>query len=181
MARISRQEKTRRTLDLVGLGGYANAFERAFEMMKFVEAEILEAMRRHPEERVKLWNAFKLMAPSNVFEATHAEEVYRYHVREILERVANGEDTRPGTRAEVCLMISKMTQASRLQDDVEVLGLTIADEIFPGKDLLAEGRRASYPGALEETERHFRKKLAVEDRVLVVKREELPAHVLAEL
>jgi len=123
MARITRGEKTRRVLELVGLGELGGTFSQAFRKMSVAEEEILSACERHPEEIKLIWNSFKLLDPGEL--AMLDDGVYRAHCRELLDRVADGEDTRPGTRAETCAMISRMTQATRLDRDVEILGLTI--------------------------------------------------------
>lgn len=78
-----------------------------FAAMDWAEDEIEKATRRHPEAADSLYHAFKLIQPRD---GMGVEFVYRGHARELLERVATGQDTRPGTAAEVCLVCSKTSQ-----------------------------------------------------------------------
>lgn len=168
----------KRTLDLVGLGDKTGAFANAFEKMAIAEREILRACRAYPKARTRIWNAFGVLVPGGL--SGLADAVYRHHCRELLTRVARGEDLRPGTRAEICAMISKMTLVTRLHRDVELFGLIISNEIFPGRDLLVEGVRAEYPDAIDEIEAEFRRKLAKPDRRLREDLRDPPDHFLAE-
>ena len=163
-------------LDLVGLGEAAGAFTTAFRKMSVAEEEIAEACRRHWDDRKEVWNSFKLLDPGEL--SMLDDDVYRAHCREILERVVDGKDTRPGTRAEVCAMISRMTLVTRLQRDVELLGLVLTDEIFPGRGLLDGAPREDYEGSLREVEAEFRRKLAKPERVLREDLREPPAFFL---
>ncbi len=46
-----------------------------------------------------MYHGFKLLTPSHELMGT--EFVYRSHCRQILDRLAAGQDTRPGTDAEI--------------------------------------------------------------------------------
>jgi hypothetical protein len=65
-----------------------------FDAMTWAEDEIDAATRRHPA-----------VAPA--MPRMRTEVLYRAHCRELLDRVAAGEDTRPGTAAECCLALSE--------------------------------------------------------------------------
>lgn len=78
-----------------------DAIGPTFEAMEWAEDEIQRAARRHPEAADRLWHSFSLLTPRD---GMGVEFVYRSHARELLDRVARGEDTRPGTAAEVCLV-----------------------------------------------------------------------------
>ncbi|MFJ9167336.1 hypothetical protein ACIRPK_23735 [Kitasatospora sp. NPDC101801] len=70
-----------------------------------VEEEIAAARERHGEkEQGAIWNAFLLMQHTEPLES--APRLYRAHVRELLERVATGQDTRPATDAELLASVS---------------------------------------------------------------------------
>jgi hypothetical protein len=80
--------------------GLADVFAR----MQWAEDEIAAAMRRHPQHADRLWHSFAILAPR----AEHGDRMgtepgYRAHCRELLDRVAAGQDTRPGTRVEVII------------------------------------------------------------------------------
>lgn len=68
--------------------------------------EIAAAAARHPAATDAVNDSFPLLMPSNPLLVT--EELYRAHCVELLDRVARGEDTRPGTAAECCIVLSKV-------------------------------------------------------------------------
>jgi hypothetical protein len=74
----------------------------AFERMEWAEQEIAAAQARHPQQAGRIWHSFSLFQPNPGLGRMTSEMVYRSHCREILDRVAAGEDTRPGTAAEGC-------------------------------------------------------------------------------
>jgi hypothetical protein len=76
-----------------------------FDAMQWAEDEIDAAKRRHPAAVDRIWRSFLLLRPSSPLMRT--EVVYRSHCRELLDRVAAGQDTRPGTAAECCLALSE--------------------------------------------------------------------------
>src|SRR5437016_3464821 len=76
-----------------------------FDRMDWAEDEISKAQQRHPECADVLYHAFRLLTPSPIpQQASPAEFVYRSHCRELLERVASGQDTRPATDAEIACL-----------------------------------------------------------------------------
>ncbi len=159
---------------------FVSRVSRALGLTRVAEEEIAAAMRKGRRGRVRVWNSFGLLCPTaNMVDLDDA--VYRHHVRELLDRVAREEDTRPGTRAEVLCAISGATLASRLDRDVELLALTIADEVFPGRDLVGDYGKSSHPGALEEKLAWVRRQCAVEGRVMPEELRPVPKHALAEL
>jgi hypothetical protein len=72
--------------------------------MAWAEEEIDAATRRHPAAD-RIQRSFPLLRPTTAQMRT--EVVYRSHCRELLDRVAVSEDTRPGTAAECCLALSE--------------------------------------------------------------------------
>lgn len=86
--------------------------EAVFETMVWAEDEIEKAQARHGEPRPRtgergtgpIWNSFSLLKVGGN-EKLLSEPLYRAHCREILNRVANGADTRPGTDAEMIIVI----------------------------------------------------------------------------
>ena len=157
-------------LQVSGAGTMAR-LEGVFDLMKVAEDEIQVVVLRLLDEgdeegATRAWNAFSALAPSETMR-TRAPAVYRHHVRELVERAGAGGDLRDGTRAEAMLAISEATVASRLDRDVELLALRIAQEIFPEADLLdAFGDREGYDGAVGEKLHEVRRRLRDEDRKL---------------
>jgi hypothetical protein len=79
-----------------------------FDAMQIAEEEISAAQTRHPEAADRIWRSFKLLIPSTDM-LTRNDLVYRSHCREILDRVAAGTDTRPGTAAECCVALCEVS------------------------------------------------------------------------
>ncbi|MFI1919299.1 hypothetical protein [Nocardia sp. NPDC020380] len=77
-------------------GDYAHQHE-------WTEQEVAAAQQRHPGQADVLFHAFDLMHLTNV--RLCCEMLLRAHCRELLDRVAAGEDTRPGTAVEVLLLV----------------------------------------------------------------------------
>lgn len=139
-------------------GGIVHAVGRTFDRMAIAEEEIEARGGR----KSAAWKAFKLLVPTGPL-ANLSDEVYRAHARELLDRHAAKADTRPGTKAEVLGTISRMTLATRLDRDVETLGLRLCDELLGSE--LAE-LPDEYPGSIAEKLEEFRRRLAVADRRL---------------
>ena len=78
-----------------------------FSSMDWADDEIEQASRRHPDQADALYHAFSLVRPRDIGTGMGAEFVYRSHVRELLERIATGADTRLPTAAEMCLVCTK--------------------------------------------------------------------------
>lgn len=87
------------------IAGIRGMLAPLFDAMQWAEDEIDAGMRRHPAAAEKIQRSFLLLQPSSP--QMHTEAVYRSHCRELLDRVAAGEDTRPGTAAECCLALSE--------------------------------------------------------------------------
>lgn len=75
------------------------------------EDEITAAIGRHPQAENDLWHSTRIVMPAVISPAWDTGFVFRGHVREILERVAAGEDTRPGTAAECCVAMASVSMA----------------------------------------------------------------------
>jgi hypothetical protein len=85
------------------LNDIRRVLEPLFLNMEWAEEEITTAQERHPAAAERLDRSFRLLTPTHSLMSTEA--VYRAHCRELLDRVARGEDTRPGTAAECCLAL----------------------------------------------------------------------------
>ncbi len=90
---------SRLTLDL------QHELEPLLVAMAWAEEEIKAAQRRHPAAADRIWGSFGLLRPTQPLMRTEA--AYRAHCRELLDRVAGGDDTRAGTAAECCAALSE--------------------------------------------------------------------------
>ncbi|MFD5610469.1 hypothetical protein [Kitasatospora sp. NPDC127060] len=83
----------------------ARTVDDTADAWELVEAEIAAARKRHGEtERGPIWGAFLLLQHTPPLEKV--PRLYRAHVREVLDRVATGQDTRPATDAELLAALS---------------------------------------------------------------------------
>ncbi|GGO94112.1 hypothetical protein GCM10011584_34400 [Nocardioides phosphati] len=99
-----------------------NSLANIFERMGWAEDEIARAQKRHPDAADRIYHSFSLLAPrAEQGDRMGTEMIYRAHAREILDRVAAGEDTRPGTSVE--LVIGLLEVATRAPLNHEGFGL----------------------------------------------------------
>jgi hypothetical protein len=75
--------------------------------------EIDAAAQRHPSSAARIQRSFLLLRPTHPL--LHTEVMLRPHCRELLDRVARGEDTRPGTAAECCLALCQTSLLAPLR------------------------------------------------------------------
>ncbi len=99
--------------DMLG-GGIGDMLAGAFKKMDWAEDEITRAQKRHPGQADLMWHCFKLLNPTHELMGT--EWLYRSHCRELLDRMAAGQDTRPGTAAEICCQCSDASQLAPLTE-----------------------------------------------------------------
>lgn len=94
--------------------------ESILATIEVAEEEILAAQRRHRERppqrddtgkitsrKGPLWRAFRLLRPTGAMDSK-AEFVYRAHCRDLLDRVARGQDTRPATDVEMVVALCQV-------------------------------------------------------------------------
>jgi hypothetical protein len=94
-------------LSLPDINDLGRILESLIDTMTWADAEIDAAQSRHPATADRLWRSFVLLVPTHP--RMHTEMLFRAHCRELLERVARGEDTRSGTSAECCIVLSAVT------------------------------------------------------------------------
>lgn len=102
-----------------------------FEQMGWAEDEIEQAQYRHPDQAALLWTTFRLMVPTQ--DLMRTEFVYRSHCRELLERVARAQDTRPGTAAEVAIACCNTSQLAPLNSTGSGLYMRMWAKAFPDR------------------------------------------------
>jgi hypothetical protein len=127
-------------------------------------------MRRHPAAADDLFHSFSLL---NVNETDNprmkTEFVYRAHCRELLDRVAFGEDTRPGTGVEVCCMLLEISKVTPLKSTAASVLFRLWPTVFPHLGDLVDDqdhREAMYGSTIDDNEAVSRKQLTVPGRRL---------------
>ena len=145
-----------------------NLLAGLFEQMDWAEEEIRRTARRHRRHTDMLFHCFLLLTPTDALMGT--EFVYRSHCRELLRRVLSGEDTRPGTAAEVCCALSAASTVAPFTSPASGLYFRMWAQAFPeqpnfGADRL-EHHEALEASVIDDLETTLRGKLAVPTRQL---------------
>lgn len=102
-----------------------------FDRIGWAEDEIAQAQARHPERTDALYHSFSLLSGGEAAPRMSVEAVYRAHAREILERVADGADTRPGTAVEVVIGLLAAAERAPLSHE----GFSLCARLWVGAGL----------------------------------------------
>jgi len=152
---------------------FTNLFEaiaEVFDLLDLAEDEISKARSRHPLHKDLLHHSSSLLTPNLSLECMESELVYRAHCHEILDRVAAGEDTRPGTAAEVCCAMRNTSLLSPLTSAATGLYLRMWQRAgLPELEDFADAGRhheALEKSVIDDHEALARRKLAMPDRRL---------------
>jgi hypothetical protein len=118
-----------------------NELGSIFAAIDWAEDEIAKARKRHPR-KPELWATFDLLRPTH--DLMRTEFVYRAHCRELLERAAAGQDTRPGTDAEVALVCAGESEHAPLTEAATGLYFRVWARAFPSRAVVDEQTRDHY-------------------------------------
>jgi hypothetical protein len=133
---------------------FLGSFSDVFHRMEIAEKEILAAQERFPAESDLIWNCFALLGNSQVSFHGKADAAYQSHCRELLDRIGKGQDTRPGTKAEVMFAICDTSLATPLNNDACYLYHRLFAQIFPEDEKRFHGMgdigHESYKGRADE-------------------------------
>jgi hypothetical protein len=140
----------------------------AAALVDIAEDEIDQAAARHPQAADYLFHCFRLLLPVFEAKAWGTEFVLRAHCRELLERVARGQDTRPGTNVECLLAVAQVAMEVPLNGAAAGFYPRMWSGAFPGHELSDRGvhYEAIHKGEIDDIERWTRKKLSISGRVL---------------
>ncbi|GGM76678.1 hypothetical protein GCM10012275_54260 [Longimycelium tulufanense] len=133
----------------------------------WAEDEISQAMNRHPDHADTLFHSFLLLTPTHTLMGT--EFVFRSHCRELLERVAAGEDTRSGTAAEVCCACHDISLVTPLSSPATGLYFRMWSHAFPDQPMFGSSlahHEALEGSTIDDLEAIARRKLGVSHRKL---------------
>lgn len=142
------------------IGDIHGTLDPLFDAMPWAEDEIDAATRRHPAAADRIHRSFLLLRPASARIGT--EVVYRSHCRELLDRAAGGQDTRPGTAVECCIALCMTSLAAPLRSSaVGLYARMWSLAQLPPVELT--GNRAHYEALdgslIDEHEAWLRKKL----------------------
>lgn len=145
-------------------GGAVAAIGRTFDLMAIAEEEIAAAKKRFPGKAAELHASFMLLCP-NELARYGSDRLYRAHARELLERVARGQDTTLGTDVECLAALSQASLKAPLSRDPAEAMARVFARVFPGQDpYLETSEGESYAGAVDEVLEELRRKIARRDR-----------------
>jgi hypothetical protein len=155
-------------LDLASLYDDTIASHASYlQQLGWAEDEIEQGERRHPEAADVVWHSLRLTVPTG--DLMRVEVVYRAHCRELIDRVAAGRDTRPGTAVEICLQMCWTSLIAPL--NTSAAGLYFRAWKLAGlPDVVDGAHRAAYEmmrsSEIDDDEREARRVLAVSTRKL---------------
>lgn len=140
----------------------------ALERVDLAEDEIDAAQIRHPARADRLYHGFVLLAPPKGFDLT-AEIVFRAYCRELLDRLAAGDDTREATHVEVALACRAMSLVHPLNPGAMLVYQRAWQHAFPQHPLphlhMASYEHIGGPHA-DELDALIRRRLQQPGRVL---------------
>jgi len=108
------------------LGGI---MQQAFRRMEIAEEEIELAKTKYPDQTDATHGSFRLLMYDELFECV-IDDVYRQHCKELIQRVAKKQDTRPATKAEVMCALSGMSLVAPLDRDAAALFSNLFEQIM---------------------------------------------------
>lgn len=138
-------------------GSLAKAVMQTLKLMGAAEEEIARAERAYPDAAPRLSRAFPLLYPYELARFG-SERVYRAHCREILVRVARGEDVNPGTDAECLAALSLGSLKAPLDSGHLAAMERVFASVFP-EDRSERLGRESWPGEVDEILAGLRKRI----------------------
>ncbi|MFE4832979.1 hypothetical protein [Streptomyces sp. NPDC056672] len=148
----------------------AEFLDSIFDAMEWAEEEIEKAQARHREQgRGPIWHSFSLIMSTH--DKLRREVLYRAHCHEILERVARGKDTRPGTDAEMIVVLHESSLVGPLKSAAACLYFRLANRSIPvlARAVTPEIDVAAYEKlhgrVADDYEADLRRKLRQETRV----------------
>jgi hypothetical protein len=165
---------TTKTIIVAELFAEVKTIESLFGAMGWAEDEIEQAQRRHPGAVDAIWHSFSLLTPVHPL-MNRSEPLYRAYCREILDRVAAGADTRPGTAAEICCVASEASEKAPLTSPAfglyaRAFRVAFPDQQFPGDELgdgeYMEHVEALHGAAIDDLEADARRRLTRKERTL---------------
>ncbi len=164
---MPRKQGKREYLDLKDLLNIPAGLTSIFGLMEICEDEIKQAQARHPAQPDYLWqHGFLLCMPTGNMNHL-SDKIYRRHCQELLDRLALGQDTRPGTRAEMLVAFEWCSHAAPLPDDWAFAYSTLFREVFPEQsEWVGIAGHEAYNGQVNEVLTDYRRKLTVETRVV---------------
>lgn len=153
--------------------GFWGVVANTFELMDIAEDEIARMKELYPDKIEMIHRSFTILRPT-IYLQEVSKEVYRSHIKELLMRVVNGQDTRVATDAELMSILSGATFGAPLNRTGTGLYVRLFRRIFPdfmfGESMSDETLNDKYyedwDGQLDEVDSRERKKLFSDWRII---------------
>lgn len=129
-----------------------------FRLVEVAEEEIAAAALKYPEKAAELRASFNPLLFPGQF-TNFSKDVYRAHARELLERVAKGENTKPGTDAECLVALSLASLKAPLTSGHLAAMERVFATVYPDKVDQNIGR-AAWPTETDEILSEIKAKIA---------------------
>lgn len=146
------------------LGGIEGVMASLFAPMEWAEDEIKAAQRMYGETgHGPIWK--RGFAAVKQVDLIGSEMLFRAHCREILGRIADGDDLRPGTDAEIILVLRGASLRAPMTPGVDCLYFRLFARCFPVESSLINGPvdlaayESVHGGAADDHDRRLRAKL----------------------
>jgi hypothetical protein len=137
-------------LSLIFTQGETSSINRTFHLIDLCEEVIAEQKEKYPDKADLVDKAFGLSRPSDIFNSSIADNLYKAHVRELCERLALEGDTRFPTCAEVCIAMSEISQRAPIATDAALAYMQAFVKALPDSTVSTEIRPR-----MEELQRSF--------------------------
>lgn len=139
-----------------------------FEYVDIAEKFIEDTIRQQPHRASDIWDTFKLLQPSTKMMKMHMK-LYDSHIRELMQRILNGEDLKPATRAEILIAMSDVASVIPIHNCGAYLFSRLFKQIFGAKHPTVTAidsvkLNEPYAGAADEMESELRHKLRDDNR-----------------
>ena len=145
-------------------GNQWSTINTVFSYMAIVESEISIAQCQYPDKSDTLHDAFITCGDVSSEMYQVSEKVFRSHTREILCRVAQGQNIRPATKAEILLALHATSLRTPLIPDAVALYVRLFEEIMGVQVESDYNPVPSYIGADDEIEQQLRNTLRKPNR-----------------
>lgn len=138
--------------------GVFSTIGKVFDLVAVAEQEIERAIKEHPSKANELRAAFQEhLFPGEL--ARFSDRVYRAHACEVLQRIADGKDPKPGTMAECLVALSLASLKAPLSSSYTAAMEKAFVYVFPEKHTEPRVGREAWAGETEEILTELRKKI----------------------
>ena len=147
-------------------GDDAARINHLFTCMEIAEEAIADAQEKHPDKAEEIFNSFRLLQPSPLLQLSkhHSLQLFRHHAKELVLRVAQDNDIKPATTAELASLFCEISLVQPLHHDYVAAYAKVFTAVFPTKaqEIWPEPLPESYPGRTDEIIGRLREKFSQE-------------------